>query len=206
MPRDRARPRPARADRVGVRARQRPHRAAREPRRGRAVRPARHLPGRLLRGPAAAVRRGRVRLPGGRARRSSTSPTARSSGCSSRTSRSTSATASCAATSGCSTCAPACSAAPPSGSRRPGALVRVSSTRLVSFTQRAVAAILYEVEPLDGPAPVVRAVGARRQRAGAGDAEGPARGRRACRAAALGVLRRRRTTRRCSCTRPRRAA
>jgi alpha,alpha-trehalose phosphorylase len=33
--------------------------------------------------------------------------------------------------------------------------VRVSSTRLVSFSQRAVAAILYEVEPLDGPTPVV---------------------------------------------------
>ncbi len=33
--------------------------------------------------------------------------------------------------------------------------VRVSSTRLVSFSQRAVAAIRYEVEPLDGPLPVV---------------------------------------------------
>jgi alpha,alpha-trehalose phosphorylase len=33
--------------------------------------------------------------------------------------------------------------------------VRVTSTRLVSFTQRAVAAIAYEVEPLDGPTPVV---------------------------------------------------
>src|SRR3982074_1285775 len=33
--------------------------------------------------------------------------------------------------------------------------VRVSSTRLVSFSQRAVAAILYEVEPLDGAARVV---------------------------------------------------
>jgi alpha,alpha-trehalose phosphorylase len=36
-----------------------------------------------------------------------------------------------------------------------GRLVRVSSTRLVSFTQRAVAAILYEVEPLDGRLQVV---------------------------------------------------
>src|SRR5438309_5735833 len=36
-----------------------------------------------------------------------------------------------------------------------GSAVRVSSTRLVSFTQRAVAAILYEVEPLDGNVPVV---------------------------------------------------
>ena len=33
--------------------------------------------------------------------------------------------------------------------------VRVSSTRLVSFSQRAVAAILYEVEQLDGQIPVV---------------------------------------------------
>jgi alpha,alpha-trehalose phosphorylase len=31
-----------------------------------------------------------------------------------------------------------------------GRLVRVSSTRLVSFSQRAVAAILYEVEPWTG--------------------------------------------------------
>jgi alpha,alpha-trehalose phosphorylase len=36
-----------------------------------------------------------------------------------------------------------------------GRAVRVSSTRLVSFSQRAVAGILYEVEPLDGPTPVV---------------------------------------------------
>jgi alpha,alpha-trehalose phosphorylase len=33
-----------------------------------------------------------------------------------------------------------------------GRQVRVSSVRLVSFTQRAVAAICYEVEPLGGPA------------------------------------------------------
>jgi alpha,alpha-trehalose phosphorylase len=32
-----------------------------------------------------------------------------------------------------------------------GGAVRVSSARLVSFTQRAIAAIRYEVEPLDGP-------------------------------------------------------
>ncbi len=36
-----------------------------------------------------------------------------------------------------------------------GRAVRVSSTRFVSFTQRAVAAILYEVEPLDDQIPVV---------------------------------------------------
>ena len=33
-----------------------------------------------------------------------------------------------------------------------GVPVRVSSIRLVSFTQRAVGAICYDVEPLDGPA------------------------------------------------------
>jgi alpha,alpha-trehalose phosphorylase len=38
----------------------------------------------------------------------------------------------------------------PTGSR-----VRIASTRLVSFTQRAVAAIMYEVEPLDGATAVV---------------------------------------------------
>src|SRR5271165_253781 len=36
-----------------------------------------------------------------------------------------------------------------------GRAVRITSTRLVSFTQRAVAAILYEVEALDGRTPVV---------------------------------------------------
>ncbi|HLY51140.1 MAG TPA: family 65 glycosyl hydrolase, partial [Solirubrobacteraceae bacterium] len=36
-----------------------------------------------------------------------------------------------------------------------GREVRVSSTRLVSFSQRAIAAILYEVEPLDAEATVV---------------------------------------------------
>ncbi len=36
-----------------------------------------------------------------------------------------------------------------------GGAVRLSSTRMVSFTQRAIAAILYEVEPLDQATPVV---------------------------------------------------
>ena len=36
-----------------------------------------------------------------------------------------------------------------------GAAVRVSSTRLVSFVQRSIAAILYEVEPVDEPIRVV---------------------------------------------------
>jgi len=36
-----------------------------------------------------------------------------------------------------------------------GKAVRVTSTRLVSLTQRAIAAICYEVEPLDGPVRIV---------------------------------------------------
>src|SRR5207302_410220 len=36
-----------------------------------------------------------------------------------------------------------------------GRVVRVSSTRIVSFRQRAVAAISYEVEPLEAELPVV---------------------------------------------------
>ena len=53
------------------------------------------------------------------ARASSTSPTARCSGCSSTTSRSTCATAPCCTTSACSTCAPASCTGSPSGARRP---------------------------------------------------------------------------------------
>ena len=60
----RARPRRARAHGVDVRARERPHRPAREPRRGRAVRRARHVPELVLRAAAVAVRGGRLRLPG----------------------------------------------------------------------------------------------------------------------------------------------
>ncbi|MEU2711530.1 glycosyl hydrolase family 65 protein [Streptomyces sp. NPDC007205] len=36
-----------------------------------------------------------------------------------------------------------------------GRTVRITSRRLVSFTQRAVAAVVYEVEPVDGPTAVV---------------------------------------------------
>ena len=46
----------------------------------------------------------------------------------------------CCRTSGCSISGPACSPAGPSGCRRRAASVRVSSTRLVSFTHRAIAA------------------------------------------------------------------
>ena len=61
--RDAARSRDARADGVGVRARQRAHRAAREPGRRRAVRPARHLSELVLRAAPAALRGERLRLP-----------------------------------------------------------------------------------------------------------------------------------------------
>ncbi len=61
----------------------------------------------------------------------------------------------CTATSGCWTSAPACSGAASNGSHRRDKLCASSSTRLVSFTQRAVAAILYEVEPVSEELPVV---------------------------------------------------
>ena len=48
-----------------------------------------------------------------------------------------------------------------------GQAVRIRSTRLVSFVQRAVAAIRYEVEALGRAGPHRRAVDPRRQRAGA---------------------------------------
>ena len=67
--REQPRPGPAGAERVGLRAVQRAHRAARQPRRGRAARAAGHLPELGLRGPAAAVRGGGLRLPRHRADR-----------------------------------------------------------------------------------------------------------------------------------------
>ena len=83
------------ADRVDLRAVQRAHRAARQPRRGRAAR----VPGTYLNGfyeprplPYAEAR---LRLPRGRPDDRSTSRTARSCGCSSTTSRSTCATGRC---------------------------------------------------------------------------------------------------------------
>ena len=60
-----------------------------------------------------------------------------------------------------------------SGRRRPGS-VKVRSVRLVSLTQRAVAAIRYEVEAVDEPLRSRRAVRARRQRVAAGPRQGPA--------------------------------
>ena len=144
----RLRPRRARPDRVGLRAVQRPHRPAGQPRRGRAARPARHLPQLGLRAAAAAVRRGRATATPSRARRSSTSPTARSSACSSTTSRSTCATATLESHERDARPAGRHAASGGSSGARPRATRSGSaSTRLVSLTQRAVAAISYEVEP-----------------------------------------------------------
>ena len=57
----------------------------------------------------------------------------------------------------------------PNGCRRRAGGSASRRTRLVSFTQRAIAAIRYEVEPLDGPARISRAVRAARERAAAAD-------------------------------------
>ena len=69
--------------------------------------------------------------------------------------------------------------------RPPG---QVSSTRLVSFTQRAVAAIEYIVEPVDDEFTGRRAVRAGGQRVDADGQQGSARGRGAGRAAAVPSL------------------
>ncbi len=116
-----ARPRRARAHRVDLRAVQRPHRPARHLRGGRAARPARHLPQRLLRAAPAPLRRGRLRLPGGRPdgrqrHRRQDHPAARPGRAARHALRPRR-----SSTTGCWTSAPARCAATPSGSRRPAA-------------------------------------------------------------------------------------
>ena len=126
-----------------------------------------HLPQRVLRDDSAALRGGGLRLPGVRPDAWSTRPTARSSGCWSPTSRSTCATG-------------ASSRHERTLDLRAGTLtrevewtsptedtVRLRTTRLVSFAQRAIAAIEYIVEPVDKPAAGRRPVGAGGQRAAA---------------------------------------
>ena len=68
------------------------------------------------------------------------------------------------ATSGCSTCGPGCCDRTCEWTSPAGRAVRVRSTRLVSFTQRAIAAVAYEVEPVDSRGPGGGPVGAGRQR------------------------------------------
>ena len=152
---DRAQPGPAGPDRVGVRPLQRPHRLARQPGRGRAARPAGHLPRLVLRAAAPAVRRSRstatpttgqtvVNVTNGkiirllvddepfdirygelRHHRAGPGPPGRHA---QRTVEWVS----------------------------PGhKTVRVRSTRLVSFTQRSIAAICYEVEAVDSDVQLV---------------------------------------------------
>ena len=134
---------------------------------GEPVGAARHLPELVLRDPAAALRRGRLRLPRVGPDASSTSPTARSSGCSSTTSRSTSATATLRSPRArCSTCAPAsCGAATSSGSRRPArrcASARRGSSRSRSARSRRSCT---RSSRSTAPRPRRRPVGAGRERA-----------------------------------------
>lgn len=65
-PRDQAQPEPAGPVRIPIRLVQRAHWITRQPRRGRTLRTAGHLPELFLRNPAAAVRRGRLWISGGR--------------------------------------------------------------------------------------------------------------------------------------------
>ena len=88
------------------------------------------------------------------ARPSSTHPTPRSSGSTSTTSRWSCRPPTCSSTSACSTSAPACSPATSCGVRPSGKRVRVESTRMVSFTQRHLAMMTFEVTLLDAGAPV----------------------------------------------------
>ena len=175
---DRARPRRARPERVGVRAVQRAHRPARQPRRGRSARPARHLPQLGLRDPA------RCRTP----RRATATPSPGQTVIN--------------VTNGklirllvddepldvrygtlhshervldmrAGTLTREMTWTSPADDT-----VRVRSTRLVSLTQRAVAAICYEVEPVGKRAAARRPVRAGRQRVAAPAGQGPARRRR----------------------------
>src|SRR6266550_3823571 len=124
-PRDAARPERARADGVRVRALERSHRPARQPRRGRALRDPGDLPELVLRGAASPLRRGRLRLP--RVRPDGLERDERQDHPPARRRR-----------------AVRCPLRTPAGK-----IVQVDSTRLVSFTHRSAAAILYEVQPVD---------------------------------------------------------
>ena len=164
--------------------------------------PGTYLNGVLRAAPAARTPRPATATPSP-GRRSSTSPTARSSGCWSTTSRSTSATASCAATSACSTCAPACCDARVEWVSPAGRPVRVSSVRLVSFVQRAVAAIALRGRAGRRPDAGRRPVGAGGQRAAAGaERRSARRGGARVAAASAEQLSDRDGRAACSCTAP----
>ena len=144
---------------------------------GEPQRPARHLPQRLLRDAAAALRRGRLRLPRGRPDRGERDQRQDHPAAGRRRAVRHPLRRAASATSACWTCAPACC-----GATRRLALSRGPARagqlhRLVSFVQRSVAAILYEVEAVDAAAAGRRPVGAGRQRAAAGRSP-PIRARR----------------------------
>ena len=167
-PRDPARSRRAGPIRIGVRVIQRTHRTARQPRRGRAARHARHVSQLVLRSSVPCPTRKRATATRRPDKPSSTSPTARSSDCWSTTSRSTCATASClnherVLDLRAGTLDPLARWKSPAGKQ-----VTCTSTRLVSLTQRSVAAIEYDGRSGRRIRPCHSAIGTGRQR-------GPAR-------------------------------
>ena len=81
-----------------------------------------------------------------------------------------------------------------------GREIEVRSVRLVSFVHRSVAAIRYEVKPLDGETRIVVQSELVANEDVPGAQRGPARGRDPGLAARLGVARHPRAARACSCT------
>ena len=148
-----------------------------QPRRGRAVRHARDLPERLLRGAPAALRRGRLRLPGGRPdrrqrhQRQAHPPAGRRRAVRRPLRRSWSRTAAR------STCAPACCAARSTGARRRAARSRCARCASCPSCTARWPRSATRCAPLDGETRIVAAVRAGRQRGRAGPQRGPARGR-----------------------------
>ena len=182
-PRDPPRPRHPGPERVAVRALQRPHWTAREPRRGRAARPPRIVPQRLLRAASTAVCRSAVTASPSRARRSSTSPTGSCSDCSSTTSRSTCATANSASHDRVLDFRAGTLTRRAEWTSPAGRTVRVTSVRMVSFTQRVDRRDRLRGRAARRSGQSRRPVGAGGQRAAAGSERGPA-GRGGARVAA----------------------
>ena len=124
-----------------------------------------HVPERVIRDAAAALRRGRLRLPrrgpvADQRDQRQADPSARRRRAVRRALRHAASTTSACSTSATASCGARCEWVSTAGKA-----VRIRSTRLVSFVQRAVAAIRYEVEAVDAPARDRRAVDPGRQRA-----------------------------------------
>ena len=141
----------ARAERIGVRAVQRAHRPARQPRRGRTH----GLPGTLPQLVVRAVPLPHAEAGFGYPERGETVINV-TNGKLIRLLRRRRAVRralrhAARRTSGCSTCAPGTLTRTAHGRRRPGKSVRVTSTRLVSFTQRRWPRSTTRSKPLDGP-------------------------------------------------------